>query len=65
MHLEQMTEEANERARAAQEALLGERAYYRYNGWWETPYENIVEREQKIKESIREDREKNRLEIER
>ena len=62
--LEQVTEEANERARLAQEALLGERAFHRYNGWWETPYENIIENEQKILKSLRDDKERLRLQKE-
>jgi hypothetical protein len=59
-----MTEEANERARLAQEALLGERAIKLYDKWWETPYQNIIENEQKIIESLRQEREQTRLQKE-
>ena len=64
VYLQWMTEEANERARLAQEALLGERAIKLYDGWWETPYQNIIENEQKIIESLRQEREQTRLQKE-
>ena len=44
-----VTDEANERARLAQEALIGEKVYSNYKGWWETPYQNIIEPERQIK----------------
>ncbi len=47
VYLEQMTEEANERARIAAEALLVENINRRYYDWTHIPEQLIVEQEEK------------------